>query len=67
MTNLITYKRKNKMFAWKTIELFASDLPHPYTIKATGDKESFYLAVYDSIDEALEAMQLLQDEVKNGL
>ena len=69
MTNLITHKRKNKMFAWEVIELFMTNAEskHPYAVKATGDNESFYYGEHNTIDEALETMQQLRDEVKSGL
>ena len=67
MTNLVRHKRKSKMFAWETIELFVKDSEskYPYAVKASGDNEAFYYGEHASIDEALEAMQKLRDEVKS--
>lgn len=66
MTNLMTYKRKNEMLAWKTVTLFVDEkVPdNPYGIKAEGDNGAIYYGVYANIDEALEASSELRDEMK---
>jgi hypothetical protein len=66
MTNLVRHKRKSKIFAWETIELFVKDSEskYPYAVKATGDNGALFYGEHGSIDEALEAMQKLRDEVK---
>ena len=57
------------MFTWEIIELFANDSnsEKAYTIKAKGDYGTFFHGHFDTIDQALEAMQKLRDEVKSGL